>query len=157
VPLSLVASCNKGDGNWFEDDSSGVQWTGTHLIIEPAAVAGTPAIQLNLIFDPEHKTWKGHLRRSTFDHYVRLVRADPKTGITKSSFVGTWYRATLMNNCRVGMLNDTQAITYRVIDPKPGLKTNPAYVLHITEGIRKHGVTGDYFAQAWVIGRPRRQ
>jgi hypothetical protein len=88
-----------GDGNWFEDDSSDAHWTGKHLIIEHAAVAGTPAIQLNLIFDLEHNTWKGHLRRGTFEHYVTLVRPHPKTGITKSPFVGTWYRATLMNNC----------------------------------------------------------
>ncbi len=87
-----------GDGNWFEYDS-GVQWTGRHIIIEHAAIAATPAIQLNLIFDPEHSTWKGHLRRGTFDHDVTLIRPHAKTGIARSAFVGTWYRATLMNNC----------------------------------------------------------
>jgi hypothetical protein len=88
-----------GDGNWFEDDSPGVHWTGGHIIIERAAIAATPAIQLNLIFDPEHSTWKGRLRRGTFDHTVTLIRPHPKAGITKSPFVGTWYRPTLMNNC----------------------------------------------------------
>ena len=88
-----------GDGNWFEDDSPGVQWTGRHIIIERAAIAATPAIQLNLIFDPEHSTWKGHLRRGTFDHDVTLIRPHPKTGIAGSPFVGTWYRVTSMNNC----------------------------------------------------------
>ena len=88
-----------GDGNWFEDDSPGVQWTGRHIIIEHAAIATTPTIQLNLNFDPEHSTWKGHLRRGTFDHHVTLVRPHPKTGVTKSPFVGTWYRTELMNNC----------------------------------------------------------
>jgi hypothetical protein len=87
------------DGNWFEDDSSDAQWAGRHLTIEHAAVAGTPAIQLILVFDSRHNTWRGHLRRGTFDHYVTLARPHPKTGITKSPFVGTWYRAALMNNC----------------------------------------------------------
>ena len=88
-----------GDGNWFQDDSPGVQWTGRHIVIEHAAIAATPAIQLDLIFDPEHSTWKGHLRRGIFDHNVTLIRSQPKTGIARSPFVGTWYRATLMNNC----------------------------------------------------------
>lgn len=88
-----------GDGNWFADNSPGVQWTGRHILIEHAAVAGTPAIHLNLIFDPVHSVWKGHLRRGTFDHDVTLIRPRPKTGIAKSPFVGTWYRGTSMNDC----------------------------------------------------------
>ena len=88
-----------GDGNWFVDHAPGVQWMGRHIVIERAAIAATPAIQLNLIFDPEHSTWKGRLRRGTFDRTVTLVRPHPKPGIAKSPFVGTWYRPTLMNNC----------------------------------------------------------
>ena len=88
-----------GDGTWFLDDSPDVQWTENHIIIQHAAVAGTPAVQLNLIFDPEHSTWKGHLQRGTFDHEVTLTRPRPKTGIANSPFVGTWYREALMNNC----------------------------------------------------------
>jgi hypothetical protein len=88
-----------GDGNWFDDNSSGVQWTGKHLTIEHAAGAGTLTVRLDLIFDAEHEIWKGHLRRGDFDHYVTLVRPHPKTGIAKSPFVGTWHRETLMNNC----------------------------------------------------------
>jgi hypothetical protein len=88
-----------GDGNWFTDDSPGVQWTGRHLIIAHAALAGTPVIRLDLIFDPVHNAWKGQLRRGTFDHDVTLVRPRPKAGIAKSPFAGTWYREALMNNC----------------------------------------------------------
>ena len=89
----------RGDGNWFVDDSPGVQWTGRQIIIERPANAAIPAIRLNLIFYPEHSSWKGRSRRGTFDHTVTLVRPHPKAGITKSPFVGTWYRPTLMNNC----------------------------------------------------------
>jgi hypothetical protein len=88
-----------GDGTWFLDDSQDVQWTEGQIVIEHAAIAATPAIQLNLIFDSVHSTWKGHLRRGTFDHDVTLIRPHPKTGVASSPFVGTWYRGALMNNC----------------------------------------------------------
>lgn len=34
------------------------------------------------------------------------------------------------------------ALTYTVIDPKPGLKTSIDYVRHIVSGLREHGVPG---------------
>jgi hypothetical protein len=39
------------------------------------------------------------------------------------------------------------AITYRVINPKPDLKTNLEYVRYIIDGLREHGVAEEYVKQ----------
>jgi gamma-glutamylcyclotransferase (GGCT)/AIG2-like uncharacterized protein YtfP len=43
------------------------------------------------------------------------------------------------------------AITYRVIDPKPDLKTNTEYVRYIIEGLRDHGVAEVYLTRVKSI------
>jgi AIG2-like family len=43
------------------------------------------------------------------------------------------------------------AITYRVINPKPGLKTSPEYVGYIVRGLREHGVAEEYIAKVKAI------
>ena len=44
-----------------------------------------------------------------------------------------------------------QALTYTVIAPKAGLKTNIEYVRHIISGLREHGVEDDYLARVKTI------
>jgi hypothetical protein len=43
------------------------------------------------------------------------------------------------------------AITYRVIDPKPDLETNIEYVRCIIEGLREHGVANEYLTRVKSI------
>ena len=43
------------------------------------------------------------------------------------------------------------AITYRVINPKPALKTSPEYVGYIVRGLREHGVAEEYAAKVKAI------
>jgi gamma-glutamylcyclotransferase (GGCT)/AIG2-like uncharacterized protein YtfP len=40
-----------------------------------------------------------------------------------------------------------EAVTYRVIAPQKGLKTNLAYVQHIIAGLREHGIDATYVAR----------
>ena len=92
------------DGNWFEDNSSSVQWDARRLTINAAANLlthpATPAVQLDLVFDRVHDSWSGRFRRGSFDRRVILRRPHSKSGATGSSFVGTWSRNDqMMNNC----------------------------------------------------------
>jgi gamma-glutamylcyclotransferase len=43
------------------------------------------------------------------------------------------------------------ALTYTVEDPKPGLRTNVAYVSHIVRGLREHNVSDEYIAKVKAI------
>jgi cation transport regulator ChaC len=45
------------------------------------------------------------------------------------------------------------ALTYTVRYPKPGLKTNIAYVRHIVHGLREHGVSDEYIARVKAIAK----
>lgn len=47
----------------------------------------------------------------------------------------------------------TTALTYTVIDPKPGLKTNTEYVGHIVRGLRDHKVPDEYIAKVKAIAK----
>lgn len=43
------------------------------------------------------------------------------------------------------------ALTYTVKDPKPGLRTNIAYVSHIVSGLREHKISDEYIAKVKAI------
>ncbi len=92
-------SRTSGDGQWFDDNSSGVQWIGNHLTVAfiPNDVAST--VHLNLTFDSRHEIWRGHWQTGNFDRYVILIRPHPETRVPSSPFLGTWHRNTPMNNC----------------------------------------------------------
>jgi len=45
------------------------------------------------------------------------------------------------------------ALTYRVQNPKPDLKTNLEYVRHIVKGLRERGVHKDYIEQVKKLAR----
>jgi gamma-glutamylcyclotransferase len=45
------------------------------------------------------------------------------------------------------------ALTYRVIDPKPGLKTSVEYIGYIVRGLREHGVPEPYISEVKRIGK----
>jgi hypothetical protein len=77
-----------GDGNWFSFDSPEVQWNAKHLALEHAATQATPAVQLDLTFDPVRDIWSGRFRRGSFDRPVTLLRPHPKTGVTRKPICG---------------------------------------------------------------------
>lgn len=87
------------DGNWFEDNSAGVEWHGNHLKIRYTGSPIGPDVELDLKFNPDSDEWVGHFRRRTVDQVVDLRRPKPGRGITPSPFIGTWSRSSLMNNC----------------------------------------------------------
>jgi hypothetical protein len=43
------------------------------------------------------------------------------------------------------------ATTYRVINPRAGLRTNVEYVGYIVRGLREHGVAAEYIANVKAI------
>ena len=63
---------------------------------------------------------------------------------------GTNYKR---ENINVRHSNDeiVRALTYTVICPEPGLKTNIDYVCHIICGLREHGVVEQYIAKVKTI------
>lgn len=90
-----------GNGNWFADDSAGVEWSGTHLEIRSAAApaAGIPEIQVDLRFDPRAEPWTGRFHRGHVDQSVTMRRPHAGRDLAQSPFVGTWKRGSVMNNC----------------------------------------------------------
>jgi hypothetical protein len=87
-----------GDGNWFRDNSPGVEWNGWHLRIRPARADQKP-IAVDLILNPASGTWTGRYHRGSVDHDVVLTRPSREREDAPSPFVGTWISSTLMNNC----------------------------------------------------------
>jgi hypothetical protein len=99
VYLRTGSARKLGDGNGFSADSPDVRWDLGHLLVNYAGSSGTPAVNLNLIFDPSRNIWTGRFHCGTFDREVVLRRPHPSRGIAKSPFVGTWRRDGPMNNC----------------------------------------------------------
>jgi hypothetical protein len=56
---------------------------------------------------------------------------------------GTVYRRESIQ-VRTAEGTDVTALTYRLIDPKEGLKTNARYVGYIVKGLRDHGIEPSY-------------
>ena len=90
-----------GDGNWFRDDSDGVEWNGDHLKIYSAAKPelSFPETQIDLRFDRLTDSWRGQFHRGDVEREVVLERPHMGSGATSSPLVGTWKRSTVMHNC----------------------------------------------------------
>jgi hypothetical protein len=91
-----------GEGNWFEDNSEGLEWAGNHLKIKSAGAPkhGLPEVQIDLQFDPRKESWTGRFHRGTVDQEVTLRRPKSHGELQTSPFVGTWKRTGAgMNNC----------------------------------------------------------
>jgi hypothetical protein len=87
-----------GDGNWYQDNSPGVEWSGWHLRIRPTEARVKPIISIDLTLNPTSETWTGHYHRGSVDREVVLTRPRRGQNDVPSPFVGTW-RRSLMNNC----------------------------------------------------------
>lgn len=79
-----------GDGNWFQDNSPGVEWDGWHLRIRPTRADQKPIVALDLILNPASGTWTGRYHRGSVDHDVVLTRPSRAHEEAPSPFVGTW-------------------------------------------------------------------
>jgi hypothetical protein len=92
-----------GDGNWFQDNSPGVEWDGWHLRIRPTRADQKPIVALDLILNPASGTWTGRYHRGSVDHDVVLTRPSRAREDVPSPFVGTWRRSdpptSMNNNC----------------------------------------------------------
>jgi hypothetical protein len=94
-----------GEGNWYQDNSPGVDWSGFHLTIRPTNATIKPIVSVDLTLNSASETWTGHYRRGSVDHDVVLTRPSRDRNDVLSPFVGTWRRSTPGNNC----LHITQA------------------------------------------------
>jgi hypothetical protein len=87
------------DGNWYKDNSAGVEWSGWHLTIRPSNAMRQPVVEIDLTLNPKSETWTGRFRRGLIDRNLVLARPSRSRKDVLSPFVGTWRRSTLMNNC----------------------------------------------------------
>lgn len=87
------------DGDWFEDNSAGVDWEGYHLRIRSSRGGAERPMALDLIFDPVSSIWKGHYQWGAVDRDVILTRPNRARHAALSPFVGTWTRSGIGNNC----------------------------------------------------------